>query len=91
MKQVEEFSPKRLWEKCRLCGVDGISKHSSPSSVLEWYENEGKLEMHHVSYIPEVVIPVCKKCHVKIHHSEEYEHLKPEMSRQEWVSNKKGA
>ena len=90
MKQVEEFSPKRLWKKCRLCGVDGISKHSSPSSVLEWYENEGKLEMHHVSYIPEVVIPVCKKCHVKIHHSGEYEHLKPEMSRQEWIENRRG-
>jgi len=88
MKEVAEYSPKNLWTRCRICEIDGISKYSSPESVLEWYENEAKLEMHHVSYEPEIVIPVCKKCHVKIHHSDDYEHLKPEKSRKEWLNSK---
>ena len=85
MIEVEKYSPKKLWQKCRICGVDGMSKYSSPESVLEWQDSKSKLEMHHVSYIPEIVIPVCKKCHTKIHHSDEYSHLKPEISRKDWI------
>ena len=89
MKLAEEYSPKNLWKKCRICGIDGFSKYSSVESIMEWKNNLAKLEMHHVSYEPEVVIPVCKKCHTKIHHSEDYGHLKPEITRKEWLQSKK--
>ena len=83
--EVRQHSRSILWKQCRLCGANGISESSTHQSIQEWKENGVKLEMHHVSYIPEVVIPVCKKCHVKIHHSDEYSHLKPEMARKEWM------
>ena len=83
--EVRQHSRSILWKQCRLCGANGLSESSTHQSIQEWKENGVKLEMHHVSYIPEVVIPVCKKCHMKIHHSDEYSHLKPEMARKDWL------
>ncbi len=34
-------------------------------------------QIHHVSYFPEKTILVCKNCHQKIHHTEEFQELKP--------------
>lgn len=45
---------------CALCGNDFC-----------------KLEMHHIQYIPEeIIIPLCKKCHSKIHHGNKFQELK---------------
>lgn len=30
------------------------------------------LELHHLIYEPQIVIPVCKSCHKKIHYSKDY-------------------
>jgi hypothetical protein len=89
MNEVKKQNRSNLWQECRICRLTGISKSSHPESVLHWFEEGVKLEMHHVSYIPEVVIPLCKKCHDLVHHSEEYAHLKPEMKRIEWLTQKK--
>lgn len=87
-KQIKEVHNSNRWDRCRLCGVLGLAKYNSKSSILEWHESGTKLEMHHVSYVPEVVMPVCKSCHVKIHNSNEYTHLKPEMTRKKWLEMK---
>lgn len=36
---------------------------------------KGNLEEHHISDSPEKTIDVCKKCHQKIHHTSQFEHL----------------
>ncbi len=42
----------------------------------------GDLELHHISQEPELLIPLCKPCHYKVHHQKGYyDHLQPEMSR----------
>ncbi|OYT59552.1 hypothetical protein B6U81_05945, partial [Thermoplasmatales archaeon ex4484_30] len=35
------------------------------------------LERHHISYEPEEIIFVCRNCHLKIHHTGDFPHLKP--------------
>lgn len=32
---------------------------------------------HHISYDPEISLPVCNDCHFKIHHGDEYIYLDP--------------
>ncbi len=39
-----------------------------------------KLEQHHLSYFPEEIILVCRKCHRKIHLDDDLKHLRPEKS-----------
>lgn len=44
--------------------------------------SSGDLELHHISQEPELLIPLCKPCHYKVHHQKGYyDHLQPEMSR----------
>lgn len=42
-----------------------------------------RLVLHHTSYIPEEVIEICKTCHWHIHHSDAYDHLRPERTRKQ--------
>ena len=46
------------------------------------------LHAHHISYEPEVVIPLCPKCHKQVHDTNKYPHLKAEKRRKEWVKKK---
>lgn len=44
-----------------------------------------QIEEHHVSYEPEITIPLCSDCHGRAHSdSPNYEGLKPGMKRNEW-------
>ncbi len=41
---------------------------------------------HHISYDPEVVRPVCTRCHKRIHHDESFRpDLTPDLTRQEAI------
>ena len=82
---IKRFSKKEQWEKCRICSKIGIPSGYWASAIKGWEEEGVRLELHHVSYIPEIVIPVCKSCHSEIHYSEKFLHLKPEMKREEWL------
>jgi hypothetical protein len=48
--------------KCVVCDVPG---------------REVELIPHHVCYDPEITIQVCRSCHMKIHHTTQYLHLRP--------------
>jgi hypothetical protein len=63
--------PRVEWRRtCHVCW-----RHPDTSDV----EN---IHFHHVSYRPEVQIPVCKECHKNIHSSESpYPEFLPELSR----------
>ncbi len=37
----------------------------------------GKVEEHHLNYEKNITIKVCKYCHEKIHHTDEWPNLKP--------------
>jgi hypothetical protein len=46
-----------------------------------------RISQHHVSYIPEITVPVCDRCHGIIHRdTDELEAFEPEMKRKEWQS-----
>lgn len=48
------------------------------------WENATIVVGHHVSYIPEKIVPVCKSCHDIIHdETSRYEHLRPDRTRAE--------
>jgi len=41
-----------------------------------------RFERHHISYDPPVTVPVCPKCHARIHHRDGFRpDLEPELSR----------
>jgi hypothetical protein len=47
--------------------------------------------LHHVSYKPEVTVPMCHDCHVKLHDDSDFlGHLQPEMSRREAENSLEG-
>lgn len=40
--------------------------------------------LHHISYIPEVTVPMCSECHTKLHQENPFlSHLDPDMTRRE--------
>ena len=44
------------------------------------------IHQHHTRYEPEETMPVCARCHGKIHHNDEFRpDLRPEMMRKEWI------
>jgi len=43
-----------------------------------------RIEGHHVSYEPEIKMPLCKSCHSDVHFTDQYEPFKPDMKRTEW-------
>lgn len=44
-----------------------------------------RISDHHVSYEPEVTVPVCDKCHGEIHSDNgKYGAFEPDMKRKEW-------
>ncbi len=40
-------------------------------------DGRARIQVHHISYFPENKILVCRKCHTKIHHTDNYPDLKP--------------
>lgn len=55
--------------KCELCGK----------------EDQSKLINHHVSYIPEEIIVICRKCHSEIHGKNKRDsEIMPELSKKDW-------
>lgn len=43
-----------------------------------------ELIVHHTSYSPEEVVPMCESCHARLHQREEFlAHLSPEITRKE--------
>ncbi len=61
----------------------------SKSPVTEVNVHKEGLEMHHVSRIPEKVIPVCVKCHRGIELGHLRPDLKPERSRRDFIGIKR--
>lgn len=62
-KFIKTYNPdKKNWVICEVCGK---------------YVECGSATKHHISYYPELTIPVHHKCHQKIHHTDLYTHLKP--------------
>lgn len=43
-----------------------------------------RIEEHHVSYEPEITLPLCKVCHSEVHSKDEYRGFQPNMKRVEW-------
>lgn len=43
-----------------------------------------RVEEHHVSYAPEITLPLCKPCHSDIHSKDKYRGFQPNMKRIEW-------
>lgn len=61
-----------LSQKCKL----GLICHACGESI---YEND--LHKHHISYSnPVWIVPVHKKCHSEIHHTDKYPDLVPKSS-----------
>jgi len=68
--------------------IDNLNDVLSEIHLLqEWYIDDvcpvcGEVigfdyhEHHHISYYPEITIPVHKKCHITIHNTDSYPHLK---------------
>ena len=62
-KFITTYNPdKKNWVICEVCG-----KYVECISATK----------HHISYYPELTIPVHHKCHQKIHHTDLYTYLKP--------------
>jgi 5-methylcytosine-specific restriction endonuclease McrA len=63
-------------EYCYICKTKKIYSKEEIKEVFD-IELPDVLINHHVSYNPEKVITVCRKCHNKIHKTDEYPDLKP--------------
>ena len=63
-------------EYCNICKTKKIYSKKEIKEVFD-IELPDVLINHHVSYNPEKVITVCRKCHNKIHKTDEYPDLKP--------------
>ena len=37
---------------------------------------EHRVELHHIDYVEVKVVPLCKKCHETVHHTDKYPELK---------------
>ena len=86
--EIKPFSKKEQWQHCRVCSRPGIPSGFWADALENWVREGVRLELHHVSYVPEVVIPVCKVCHTAIHSTDRYPHLKPEMTREQWIESR---
>jgi hypothetical protein len=86
---MNEFDPEKTateLESCVICGV------------FRWTEELAKginttggtfLEIHHISYVPEIKIPLCESCHWRVHNEAGFfDHLKPEQTRMNWEMKK---
>ena len=67
--------------------VWGCPKHDDLSQYEKRCRGCWKIKdclLHHVSYIPEVAVPMCNECHVELHKDTPFlSHLQPDMSRRE--------
>lgn len=81
-------------EVCNRC-KGNAHRYSNPKEVLEergevcplcdklCYPSD--IQEHHVSYVPEETMRICRSCHAKIHNCEGFrDDLEPDMSREEW-------
>jgi len=67
------YEPNKIAEKRKLKIIlteQERLERAFPEEVL-------KLEKHHISYDPEKTIFVCRNCHLRIHHTNDFPHLKP--------------
>ena len=83
-KKVEE---RRIY-KLHLHASEAVRE------ALACFETKTKklktLVLHHISYNPEITIPVCPICHNRIHHTDKYPHLKPLDRRPDSKKKQKG-
>jgi hypothetical protein len=73
-------------ESCQICGT--FRWHEE---IVEGIKTTGGtfLEIHHLSYDPEIKIPLCETCHWRVHNEDGfYDHLKPEQTRMNWEMKK---
>lgn len=89
ISRVERLQPlPRGHTDCDLRLKYNVSHKSLVASVTHHTEeiaNIGsRIELHHVSYEPEITIPLCHSCHGEVHSNNEYEELQPDMKRVEW-------
>lgn len=67
------YEPSKIAEKRKIrftLAEEERLQYAHPEEVL-------KFERHHISYDPEEIIFVCRKCHRKIHYTDDFPHLKP--------------
>jgi hypothetical protein len=100
---IYEFCNECGAQKERRKNIQGASKFKCPDCEPHWkepvkirkYRCRGCWSVdfccaHHVSYSPEVVIPMCSDCHENLHSNKNFlPHLTPEMKRRE-AENKYG-
>ena len=74
-------------ESCIICGIFRWTE-----DIVEGIKSTGGtfLEIHHISYEPEVKVPLCESCHWRVHNEGGfYDHLMPEQTRMNWEMKKK--
>jgi len=64
--------------------LEGTLEYVTP----EVTELSKRTEEHHVSYEPEITLPLCSTCHGKVHTEGQYEAFQPDMKRTEWDRKK---
>lgn len=78
---------------CPRCSDHPVVVDVGPKSYSDLYKtcfccerDRKRTENHHISYHPEVVKPVCKGCHERIHHEEGFRpDLAPDLTREEAI------
>lgn len=70
----------------RKVNKDKYEKYKSiadacPRNICYTCGSQEGLEDHHISYYPEITIPLCKDCHHTVHHGDDLDGLEPINSR----------
>ena len=82
-----EYLWSELGEECKEF-IRRRVEHS-PKVLKIIYNPSVKIVCHHISYYPEKTIPVCIRCHNRIHHSDKHPHLKPSQKRPGRIKKKR--
>ena len=77
--RILKYHPERIVERrkysCRLTLDEAIMRGNYVIKM------RGDFVLHHLSYNPEKIICVCRRCHALIHLTDKYPHLKPSQKR----------
>jgi len=71
---VETILDDWFLDPCRLYDLTFDQKCFIRAEVSRQYtrpKNVCDIQTHHISYVMDITMPLCRKCHVKAHHSKE--------------------
>lgn len=86
---MTKFDPEKTTtdvESCLICGVFRWTEE-----LADDIRTTGGtfLEIHHLSYEPEIKVPLCETCHWRVHNEPDFfDHLQPEQTRMNWELKK---